>query len=331
MAVGALAGSIFPAAKAAGATVKGTYRTVRDIGGILHGNPAAAVRLGRRAAPGIRQFLQEASRSAPEAAPAVEAVAPSTGSDVVEAVKAAKQPHRTIAQFQNFAERMGAEPQKPQTLSGQLHGLLNRLRTSQPEETGNTWGDAEEAMGLAPHQQPDLEALLKASLKKENVPSAESPAVQAVTKAKAPRRTTVANAVDPKYHLDTDEALLSRVGELSGRLEEYSSGEHGAPQFVRSDVPVSTKSSDQNAQVLGGNPSGYLSKPIVGGTRVASRMDQDRELYNRSIAELKARGWNEDDISAAVDERAGMQYKNVGIGLLPLSALQQSLKAKPNN
>jgi hypothetical protein len=41
---------------------------------------------------------------------------------------------------------------------------LNKLRASQPNEPGNAWGDAEEAMGTAPHQQPDLEALLKASL-----------------------------------------------------------------------------------------------------------------------------------------------------------------------
>jgi hypothetical protein len=99
-------------------------------------------------------------------APAVEAAVPKQ--PIVEAVKAAKQPHRTVAQFQNFAERMGAEPPKPQTMNGQLHGLLNKVRASQPEEIGNTSGDAEIAMGTAPEQQPDLEALLRASLKRKS-------------------------------------------------------------------------------------------------------------------------------------------------------------------
>jgi hypothetical protein len=149
----------------------GAYKVVKDIAGILHGNPAAAVRLGSRAAPGIRAFLQAATKAAPEVAPAVEAAAPSEAGSVANVV--AKQSHRTAAQFQNFAEQMGQDPPQPQTLGG----LLSKLRASQPNEPGNAWGDAEEAMGTAPHQQPDLEALLRESLNrlKPNNPIALSP------------------------------------------------------------------------------------------------------------------------------------------------------------
>jgi DNA-binding NarL/FixJ family response regulator len=117
---------------------------------------------------GFRNLIQSASSAAPEVAgaevaPAVEAAVPKQ--PIVEAVKAAKQSHRTGAQFQNFAERMGADAPRPETLSGQIGGLLRNLRASQPEEVGNGWGDATEAQGLAPHQQPDLEDLLRRSLK----------------------------------------------------------------------------------------------------------------------------------------------------------------------
>lgn len=57
----------------------------------------------------------------------------------------------------------------PPALDTQLQSLLAAVKAQNEaqgiHEIGNGWGDAEEAMGLAPHQQPDLEALLRASLK----------------------------------------------------------------------------------------------------------------------------------------------------------------------
>lgn len=52
----------------------------------------------------------------------------------------------------------------PTSIDDQMGGLLTRLRAEQPNEIGATYGDAEEAMGLAPHQQPDLEEQLRQSI-----------------------------------------------------------------------------------------------------------------------------------------------------------------------
>lgn len=52
----------------------------------------------------------------------------------------------------------------PSDFDTRLWGLLAKAKQQVPEP-GNGWGDAEEAMGLAPHQQPDLEALLRGSVK----------------------------------------------------------------------------------------------------------------------------------------------------------------------
>lgn len=121
---------------------------------------------------------------------------------------------------------------------------------------------------------------------------------EAVVKAvRAKNRKPVANAVDPKYRLDSDADLVARAGELSGRAEDYSSGEHGAPAFTR------------DAQ--------DLSKPIYGSTTTQTRMTQDNALYQGAVAELKARGWKDSDIADAVDERAGMQYRHAGPSLDP--------------
>jgi len=119
-------------------------------------------------------------------------------------------------------------------------------------------------------------------------------------------RKTVPGSVNDKYRLDTDQALLDRAGELLRRQEEYSSGDHGAPQFVRSDVPVSVRNSDAGASVQGGNSFGFLSKPISGETSVAVRMRQDLGLYQDVKAELMARGWPESDLNDAIDQR----YRN---------------------
>lgn len=102
------------------------------------------------------------------------------------------------------------------------------------------------------------------------------------------RRKPVPGAVNPKYRLDSDEQLLDRASELLKRQEEYSSGEHGAPVFVRD-------ASD-------------LSKPISGQTSVAHRMMQDKALYDEVTTELLARGWPESDLSDVVAERSGMQF-----------------------
>lgn len=49
------------------------------------------------------------------------------------------------------------------SIDDQITALLDRLRTAQPSETGNVWGDAEIAQGL--HlPEPDLESLLRQSL-----------------------------------------------------------------------------------------------------------------------------------------------------------------------
>jgi hypothetical protein len=95
-------------------------------------------------------------------------------------------------------------------------------------------------------------------------------------------RKTVPGAVSDKYRLDTDESLIGRAAELLKRQEEYSSGEHGAPVFVRDATD--------------------LSKPISGQTSVARRMMQDKQLFDTVREELKARGWPESDLNDAIDE-----------------------------
>lgn len=96
-------------------------------------------------------------------------------------------------------------------------------------------------------------------------------------------RKPVPGAVNAKYRLDDDQALLNRAAELLKRQEEYSSGAHGAPGFARDAVD--------------------LSKPITGDTGVARRMAQDKSLYEEVTTELKGRGWPESDLADAIDSR----------------------------
>jgi hypothetical protein len=147
-AIGGLAGAAGQKVGALGAKVlRPVMRGVSSVGREALGSaPAIARQLESLALPAeaLRTPLAEAASG--------------EGKSVANVV--AKQSHRTAAQFQNFAEQMGQDPPQPQTLGG----LLSKLRASQPNEPGNAWGDAEEAMGTAPHQQPDLEALLRESL-----------------------------------------------------------------------------------------------------------------------------------------------------------------------
>lgn len=117
---------------------------------------------------------------------------------------------------------------------------------------------------------------------------------------KTGRRKPVEGAVNPKYRLDTDESLLNRAVELLTRQEEYSSGQHGSPLFVRDAVD--------------------LSKPISGQTSVAHRMMQDKSLYEEVQKELVDRGWPEADLNDAINEKwlkTGTEYRHAG--LPPLS------------
>jgi hypothetical protein len=173
--LGAAGGAVIPLARS------GAVRGVVDVGRAALGNRGAQARVAGRIVGGIRSALSEAAPEEAAAAPArgtplslsdlrprrlqtptpVEAPPSSV---VLDAVKQApRQAHRTAAQFQNFAERMGAAP-PPSSLDKQLNTLLTQARKATPNEVGSTVGDAEVAMGLAPEQQPDLEDLLRRSI-----------------------------------------------------------------------------------------------------------------------------------------------------------------------
>ena len=131
--------------------------------------------------------------------------------------------------------------------------------------------------------------------------SVEEVTPPAAPKTKGGRRKPVEGAVSPKYRLDSDEALVGRAAELLTRIEEYSSGEHGAPVFVRD--------------------AADLSKPISGQTSVAQRMAQDKSLFDEVRKELADRGWPEADLNDAINEKwlnTGTEYRHAG--LPPISA-----------
>lgn len=173
-------------------------------------------------------------------------------------------------------------------------------QTAQYDAGLKNWEPGQPVPRLIKPTHPDVSAANFARGRTEPFPYQTAAELAEQETAKIARRKPQTNAVNPKYRLDPDADLLSRAGELSARMEEYSSGEHGAATFARDAVD--------------------LSKPITGTTRVATRMNQDRDLYHGVVAELKARGWQDSDISDAVDERAGMQYRHSGVGLNPETA-----------
>lgn len=109
------------------------------------------------------------------------------------------------------------------------------------------------------------------------------PAPKKKGKGKTDRRKPVEGAVNQKYRLDKDDALIDRAVELLQRQEEYSSGKHGGPTWVRDAVD--------------------LSKPVSGETSVARRMREDKMLHDEVVTELRDRGWPESDLNDAINER----------------------------
>lgn len=121
-------------------------------------------------------------------------------------------------------------------------------------------------------------------------------------KSASGNRKSVPGAVNEKYRLEDDQALLDRAAELLKRQEEYSNGSHGAPAFVRDATD--------------------LSKPIYGSTSVAGRMSQDHALYGEVTAELQARGWPESDLNDAIDSRYRGEAQPVADQITPPEAAQ---------
>lgn len=166
---GAAIGGLAGAAGAKAATVGGRMlRPAIQAGGRIVGGIGGAFESLPQTVEGSllpREVLQTGEQAAPLQRAIARPIARlPQSSEIADAVKPlSRQSHRTAASFQDFAQRLGGKP-LPSSLDKQLNDLLVKARQMTPGETGSTYGDAEEAMGLAPHQQPDLEDLLRRSL-----------------------------------------------------------------------------------------------------------------------------------------------------------------------
>jgi hypothetical protein len=137
---------------------------------------------------------------------------------------------------------------------------------------------------------------------------------------KGSRRKSVKGAVNEKYRLDSDDTLINRAVELLQRIEEYSTGKHGAPLWVRDNLPATGRSdlSPHGSQTQGD----YLTHPVSGETSIARRMRQDTALHEEVVTELRDRGWPEADLNDVINERwlkapDLVQEMNAGLSIPP--------------
>lgn len=123
------------------------------IGGLAGAAGQKAAGIGRRVMAPVLRGGTNMLRQALDAAPAI-----------TKTLEGIALPAEVLRPPPAVAAKLGAP-----TLDTNLQNLLAAVKVQNEaqgiHEVGNGWGDAEEAMGLAPHQQPDLEALLRASLK----------------------------------------------------------------------------------------------------------------------------------------------------------------------
>lgn len=163
------------------------------------GTPSVASMVKQAPSAGVSDVLTPEAKAAWQAK-AVETLMPhrpdvasnvfARGTDVADV---APQSHRTLEQFAQDAERLGVHggventPQPRQS----VQSLIKKAGGKVPaDEAAGQWGDAEEAQGLAPHQQPDLEEQLRqwALSKGWTVPTAPAPGdVAAALKYSSPR------------------------------------------------------------------------------------------------------------------------------------------------
>lgn len=96
------------------------------------------------------------------------------------------------------------------------------------------------------------------------------------------KRAPVPGAVNPKFKLEIDDDLVSRVADLRNRIAEYGTGAHGSPMWVReTDV----------------------GEMVSGGTRIKARLNADERLLSEVRQELADRGWPEADLADLIEER----------------------------
>lgn len=123
------------------------------IGGLAGAAGQKAAGIGRRVMTPVIRGGTNMLRLALDAAPAV-----------TKTLEGISFPPEVLRPPPAVAAKLGA-PKLDTNLQNLLAAVKVQNEAQGIHEAGNGWGDAEEAMGLAPHQQPDLEALLKASLK----------------------------------------------------------------------------------------------------------------------------------------------------------------------
>lgn len=157
--------------------------------------------------------------------------------------------------------RMSTEaPEAAPTLESLLAKVNAQNKAMGISEEGNpSWGDAEEAMGLAPHQQPDLEQQLRLSIRAKGAEPVETPDIRSgITGPGEPDEAVFeqgranlrrANATDERSGLLNDLRLVPSSGGKLGRV---------AKTLALSDAGrVVPKLADLDAE-LGTNAPAYL-------------------------------------------------------------------------
>jgi hypothetical protein len=113
-------------------------------------------------------------------------------------------------------------------------------------------------------------------------------AARKAAKPPAPRRKAVAHAVNEKFRLDTDDALIQRYAEVEKRFQEYVRGDHGPP------ISGWTDDSGHATDKMGA----FLSFETNAGFRIRD----DARIMGEIKQELLDRGIPEE----AIEERVGM-------------------------
>lgn len=191
---------------------------------------------------------------------------------------------RTVAEtlygrvFKQLADEMGTTPEAlfqrfPVSISGPEQ-TVPTTRSSKGHEAGGIGGLVQRGMKLFDR------------LRGEKAVAEFEESTAEVTGDLRPmrgeKRAPVPGAVNPKFKLEIDDDLVSRVADLRNRIAEYGTGAHGSPMWVReTDV------------------GGMVS----GGTRIKARLNADERLLSEVRQELADRGWPEADLADLIEER----------------------------